>query len=106
MEKGCSHYHSDLDIVAIRFKCCGQFYPCYFCHEELAGHPAERWPSSHFQVKAILCRKCQKELSIWEYLECVSKCLFCQAPFNPGCRHHWPLYFETEYPNGERKREF
>ena len=39
----CTHYHSALDIIAIKFKCCGKYYPCYQCHEETAGHAALAW---------------------------------------------------------------
>jgi uncharacterized CHY-type Zn-finger protein len=34
----CRHYHSEKDIIAIKFKCCAVYYPCHFCHEETAGH--------------------------------------------------------------------
>ena len=36
----CVHYHSQQDIVAIKFKCCGRFYPCFQCHAECETHPA------------------------------------------------------------------
>jgi len=36
----CAHYHSGLDIVAIRFKCRGLYYPCFSCHEALAQEAA------------------------------------------------------------------
>jgi len=45
-ETRCDHYHSDRDIIAIKFKCCGQWYPCHACHAEVAGHPAEVWPKN------------------------------------------------------------
>lgn len=34
----CIHYHSAVDIIAIKFKCCNTYYPCFYCHEEEAGH--------------------------------------------------------------------
>jgi len=39
----CAHYHSALDIVAIRMACCGEYYACLHCHEELADHPSTPW---------------------------------------------------------------
>lgn len=89
----CPHYQSDLDIVSIRFKCCGIYYPCYLCHSEAADHPAERWESSEFDAKAILWRNCKKELTIWQYFSCSFLCIACGANFNPGCQSHWNLYF-------------
>lgn len=34
----CVHWHSPLDVVANRFACCDEYYACYRCHDELAGH--------------------------------------------------------------------
>lgn len=42
----CIHYHSALDIIAIKFKCCDVYYPCYECHAEEAGHTAQVWPKN------------------------------------------------------------
>jgi uncharacterized CHY-type Zn-finger protein len=47
-ETRCAHWHSPLDIVAIKFKCCGRWYPCYECHSELADHAASVWPADEF----------------------------------------------------------
>ena len=30
----CEHYQSELDIIAIKFKCCNDYYPCFSCHAE------------------------------------------------------------------------
>lgn len=91
----CSHYHTPLDIVSIKFKCCKRYYPCHLCHKEKADHPAETWPKAEFHTKAILCRHCHTELTIHEYLHCNAKCPGCHSPFNPACKTHWPLYFEA-----------
>jgi len=64
----CEHYHSVLDILAIKFPCCGRYYPCFDCHEECAGHPASRWPKARWDEKAILCGACGTEHSINDYL--------------------------------------
>jgi uncharacterized CHY-type Zn-finger protein len=42
-ETRCRHYDSDLDVIAVRFPCCGTFYPCYECHLVAADHEPERW---------------------------------------------------------------
>lgn len=91
----CAHYHSPLDVVAIKFKCCpGVFYACYKCHEELADHAVQVWSEEERDAKAILCGACNTELSIKAYLECGAICPACGAPFNPACDKHYELYFE------------
>ena len=90
----CVHYHSALDVIAIRFRCCNEYYPCYECHEEVAGHPAELWRKSEFDTKAILCGICKKEMTINKYLASDSRCPNCNSPFNPNCSKHFHLYFE------------
>ncbi|HEV8287368.1 MAG TPA: CHY zinc finger protein [Chitinophagaceae bacterium] len=91
----CVHYHSPLDIVAIKFKCCGKYYPCYYCHKEETSHRHEVWKKSEFNTKAILCGSCNSEMTIHEYLTCNNHCPFCNAPFNPHCDKHYHLYFEA-----------
>jgi uncharacterized CHY-type Zn-finger protein len=93
-ETRCVHYHSDLDIIAIKFACCDRYYSCYQCHEETADHKAIPWPKSRFDEKAILCGACQSELTVNEYLNSGACCPHCDHPFNPGCKHHYHLYFE------------
>ncbi|MBY0433725.1 MAG: chromophore lyase [Cyclobacteriaceae bacterium] len=93
-ETRCVHYHSDLDIIAIKFKCCEQFYPCFECHEETAGHQSVVWGLNERKEKAVLCGVCRYEMSIDEYLQCENRCPSCQAKFNPGCEKHYHLYFE------------
>jgi len=91
----CAHYHSALDIIAIKMKCCNEFYSCIHCHEEEAGHSAEVWSKKEFSIKAILCGVCKNELTIKQYLESNYECPFCKAAFNPGCSNHNHFYFET-----------
>ncbi|MBM7646128.1 putative CHY-type Zn-finger protein [Scopulibacillus daqui] len=93
-ETRCKHYHTEKDIIAIKFKCCRTYFPCYECHEALADHPAEVWTRSEQETKAVLCGACRYELTIKEYLECDSNCPKCRAEFNPGCQRHYHLYFE------------
>lgn len=93
-ETRCAHYHSALDIIAIKFKCCGRWFPCYECHEENAGHEPEVWAKCEFAAAAILCGGCGVQLTVDEYLKCESTCPHCSRKFNPGCARHYHLYFE------------
>lgn len=95
-ETRCVHWRSDLDIVAIKFTCCGEWYACYDCHSELSGHEAEVWPKEDFDERAVLCGACGNQLTIREYLELSSECPNCGSSFNPGCAKHYHLYFEIE----------
>lgn len=90
----CMHYHSPLDVVAIKFKCCGDYYPCYSCHVEQAAHTVQVWPKIEFSTPAILCGMCRKEMTISEYKNGGFKCPHCKAAFNPGCSRHDHFYFE------------
>nr|WP_245723755.1 CHY zinc finger protein [Microbacterium humi] len=89
----CIHYASALDVVAIRFACCREYYPCHACHEQFAGHAATVWPQDRRDERAILCGVCRHELTISEY-RAADECPACGAGFNPGCRLHAHLYFE------------
>ena len=91
----CVHYHSSLDIIAIRMKCCKEYYPCIYCHQEEAGHDTIVWPKNEFNTKAIVCGECYTEMTITQYLQSNYQCPFCLAAFNPGCSHHNHFYFET-----------
>jgi len=91
----CAHYHSERDLVAIQFKCCGLFYACIACHDELAGHPTKVWGKDERGHEAILCGNCHSTLSIAAYFACQNSCPMCHAAFNPGCAAHYPLYFDV-----------
>ena len=91
----CGHYHGATDIIAIKMKCCGEYYACKDCHNELAGHAIVLWPVAEWDCAAILCGGCGAELTIREYMECESRCPACGAGFNPGCRKHYQFYFEV-----------
>lgn len=90
----CVHYHGPDDIIALKFKCCGIYYPCYSCHEEEAGHVHVLWKKNEFDTKAVLCGVCRQELTINEYLKSDHRCPSCKSAFNPGCSKHYGLYFE------------
>lgn len=91
----CAHYHSDIDIIAIKFKCCGQWFPCYECHAESTNHQPEVWSIGERDTPAILCGDCGHQLSIKEYFGCAAVCPNCCSQFNPGCANHYDLYFEV-----------
>lgn len=94
-ETRCTHYHSEKDIIAIKFKCCNRYYPCYKCHEEHADHRIKPWPEQQFDESAILCGRCHTKLTIHQYMRTTS-CPNCQASFNAGCTAHYPIYFELQ----------
>jgi uncharacterized CHY-type Zn-finger protein len=89
----CAHYHSPLDIIAIKFKCCNRYYSCYYCHQELADHAPERWRKEEFDELAIVCGVCKVEMSINAYKNCDYRCPACRSAFNPKCGNHDKLYF-------------
>jgi uncharacterized CHY-type Zn-finger protein len=91
----CAHYHSPLDVIAIRFKCCNTYYPCYQCHEETAGHAAAVWEKEEWNTLAIYCGLCKKEMTINEYMRSGNQCPNCNGLFNPNCSKHYHLYFEV-----------
>lgn len=91
----CVHYHTPLDVVAIKFRCCRQHYPCHLCHQESAGHAAVQWPADELDAMAVLSGVCRIELAIRDYLG-ADGCPRCGARFNPGCALHSQLYFTIE----------
>jgi uncharacterized CHY-type Zn-finger protein len=88
----CVHYRTSKDVIAIKFNCCGRYYPCFSCHQECADHPAAVWPEDQWQERAILCGVCRTELTILDYRSS-THCPSCSAEFNEGCRNHAHLYF-------------
>ena len=92
----CAHWHSGLDVIAIKIRCCGTYYACHDCHQALAGHPSQVWAAEEFDELAVLCGACGTELSVRAYLGCDSRCPHCGAAFNPGCHKHRHLYFAAD----------
>ncbi len=91
----CEHYKSELDIIAIKFKCCGKYYACYKCHNEEVNHNIQKWKIDEFNAKAVLCGACGNEMTINEYFNSNNKCRFCNSSFNPKCVRHNHLYFQS-----------
>lgn len=92
-ETRCRHYHSEIDRIAIKFYCCGQYYACFDCHQTTGCGSPKVWPAESFDEQAVLCGACGYELSVSEYLQCESSCPACSASFNPRCSLHKHLYF-------------
>lgn len=92
----CDHWRSPLDVIAIRFPCCGKYYACYECHAALEAHEPRTWPRNAFQTKAVLCGVCRTELTIDAYLASGNECPSCGAGFNSGCANHYHLYFSLD----------
>ena len=89
----CAHYAGQADIIALKFKCCGDFYPCYECHDEAVTHQSSRWVEAELNERAILCGVCNELLTIADYLG-AERCPACNSEFNPGCKLHRHIYFD------------
>lgn len=88
----CVHYRSDLDVVALRFRCCGDWYPCVRCHDAAVSHPREVWEAEAADRHAAMCGRCGMTLSISQYRRSTA-CPACGAGFNPRCAGHHAMYF-------------
>jgi uncharacterized CHY-type Zn-finger protein len=91
---GCVHYHSSADVIAIKFKCCNEYYSCYYCHQEVVGHSSQKWGTNELDIKAIHCGICKSEMTIERYLTSNYQCPFCKIQFNANCSRHNHLYFQ------------
>jgi uncharacterized CHY-type Zn-finger protein len=91
----CKHYLSPVDIIAIKHKCCGQWFACIHCHQEAADHAPDVWLQKEFDEKAIRCGNCKTVFSIHQYLKSANHCPSCQASFNPRCSNHYHFYFQV-----------
>ncbi|WP_271497522.1 CHY zinc finger protein [Enterococcus sp. 5H] len=92
-EGRCTHYHSEVDIVANKCYECQQYFACYQCHDELVDHQFKAWPiSEEFEEKIILCGFCKTELSYEDYQK-NNRCLKCNHLFNENCSIHRHIYF-------------
>ncbi|MFO3688430.1 CHY zinc finger protein [Staphylococcus felis] len=91
-EGRCEHYHSPLDVIAIKFKCCNKYYACFKCHNEAEHHRIQRWNADEFDQKAVLCGVCKHEMTINEYMM-IESCPHCGAHFNSRCKFHYHHYF-------------
>jgi uncharacterized CHY-type Zn-finger protein len=92
-ETRCAHYGTARDVIAIRFRCCDEFFACSRCHDALADHDPSVWPRERFDAPAVLCGACGGVLTVERYLDCEHACPDCGAAFNPGCANHYDHYF-------------
>ncbi|EGW30027.1 uncharacterized protein SPAPADRAFT_144251 [Spathaspora passalidarum NRRL Y-27907] len=91
----CIHYHTTIDIIALKYKCCQTYYPCFQCHQELTNHKVEKYNLTDLEsIKVVLCGECYNELLFDEYKNNQMKCVYCHHEFNPGCSLHYDLYFD------------
>lgn len=91
-ESRCSHWHSELDVLAIQAPCCQKFYACASCHDACEDHSLEPWPSStSVEHNALLCGVCRHSYSIRAYINGPEppRCQACGVDMNPGCKLHW-----------------
>ncbi|MFD0845206.1 CHY zinc finger protein [Streptococcus saliviloxodontae] len=93
-ESRCRHYHSQLDIVALKCFLCQRYYACYKCHNACQNHSFAPYPLSRREDLVVICGVCHKEMTIADYKE-VSACVACQSPFNPRCHLHEAIYFKS-----------
>ena len=63
----CQHYHSPLDIVALKCFECQKYYACYQCHDRLEAHIYRAYPCQLKQDKVLICGVCRHEMTIEEY---------------------------------------
>lgn len=92
----CLHYHSEIDIIAIKFKCCGYYFSCFKCHDLFRNysinHPVEKFSKLDYG-KVVLCGNCYSELTFDDYSK-NHRCTICNSQFNPKCSLHYGLYFD------------
>lgn len=112
-ETRCVHWHSPLDVIAIKFRCCKMFYACYDCHKAEQSHTPQRYHvKQDSEEHVVLCGACFRSMTFDQYAmgdddgATVAStprpglaCPFCKHQFNPGCRFHYGLYFDgIQYP--------
>ncbi|MEM6803015.1 MAG: hypothetical protein AAF696_16540 [Bacteroidota bacterium] len=91
----CKHWHSEVDIVALRMPGDDHFYPCHECYEAIHGEAPPPWPKESFEsAQAILCGNCAHLMTVKTYWASNNQCPNCSHAFNPGCAKHYHHYFE------------
>ena len=64
----CTHWHSALDIIAIKHACCQKFYACISCHNALESHDPQVWGVRDRDEKTVFCGACKGVLGVGEYM--------------------------------------
>lgn len=85
----CRHYHTELDVAALKCAECGRYYACYQCHDDLEDHAFQ--PTGETESWPVLCGSCRSRLTYEEYE--TGRCPHCGHPFNPRCSRHRDIYF-------------
>ncbi|SCW00834.1 LAFE_0C13036g1_1 [Lachancea fermentati] len=99
-ESRCVHWHSPLDVIAIKFKCCKTYYACYTCHQSLESHKVEKYSLKEDNNEhLVICGVCKTTMTFDTYRsnsgdERSLSCYACHAEFNPGCKLHYSEYFD------------
>lgn len=88
----CYHYHTKLDIVALKCAVCQKYYACYKCHDALEEHCFAATKSD--EMFLVLCGSCRQMLTLKEYK--TGFCPYCRMLFNPNCQRHDSIYFSKE----------
>lgn len=94
-ETRCAHWNAPVDVIALRFGCCEDYYPCARCHDATTDHESTPWPRKRFDEPAVLCGVCSESVTPREYFDGDAVCPNCGAAFNSGCRSHRDAYFEV-----------
>ncbi|MFB4161194.1 CHY zinc finger protein [Geomicrobium sp. JSM 1781026] len=95
-ETRCVHYDGPTDIIAIKFACCGRYYPCIHCHEESESHRRRTWATNERDERAIYCGACKTEHTIQTYMN-HTHCPRCSSLWNENCKYHYHYYFEEDH---------
>lgn len=90
-EGRCEHYHTELDVVALRCGKCRKYYACYKCHDQLEDHAFVPADAGQDADTPVLCCSCNSKLTYIQYQQ--GKCAFCGHDFNPKCALHHDIYF-------------
>lgn len=91
----CKHWNLELDVIALKFKCCDRYYPCYLCHAENVEHEACRWLGQELSlVPMVVCGVCYHQYTYMEYSNTGYTCVNCLSNFNPKCSLHTEHYVD------------
>lgn len=89
----CTHYHSDVDVIANKCAICNKYWACYKCHAAAADHS---FGAMDLQSRAVMCGACGHEMNFDEYAGSTNGCPRCGQRFNPGCSLHRHIYFQLD----------
>ena len=79
----CEHCTSHLNLLALCYRCCGQYYACVRCHDVLAGHEIVIRDKADYETQAVLYGVCRAEFGLEDDLAGDDRCPSCKTQFNP-----------------------